>query len=289
MRIFAFLRSLIYLTVFTVSLVNLQVLNAQTVNATVKVQISRLQEQDKQLLAGMAQQLEEYINSYQWSDDNQDIVIPCQINFIIETVTNRGSDRVFRTQFLISSPSGENFYDKNGEFIYQRGQSMSHQRAIYDPLLQLVDYYIYMVIAGELDTYILLGGTPFYNQALQIANQGMVSIYPSGWRARLEEVKLITDGDHVPLRQAKYYYYEGLYYIEAEPNVEEARKLAKTVVDLLEQVYQKRPNSKALKRFFDAHYQEFCSLFKYDEDKFNVRRLIRIDDRHRESYEKCLK
>lgn len=261
---------------------------AQTVQAKVKIQVEHLQPEDQTVLSELPRQLEEYINTYRWSEENQDIVVDCTVNLIIETVTQKGADRVYRSQFLISSPAGENFYDRTAEFLYQRGQSMDHQRAIFDPLLELVDFYVYMVLAGELDTYILLGGSAFYNQALHIANQGLVSIYPTGWRNRLEEVTLITDGDHVPLREAKFYYYECLYFIEAEPNKEQARTFSKKVVDLLEQVHQRRPNSKALKRFFDAHYQEFCNLFQYDENRYNVRRLMQIDIWHGDTYEKCL-
>ncbi len=264
------------------------VVDGQVVKARVTVEATTLPSEEQTLLMGLPSQLEDYINTYEWADVNDNIEIECTIHILVETYTTRGADKLYLAQFLISSPSGENFRDQAWQFLYQPGQAFDHQRSQFDPLLDMVDYYINLVIAGELDTYILLGGTPYYNRALTIANQGTISLYARGWTARLEQVKLITDGDHVPLRQAKYYYYDCLYYIEAEQDEEKARELSRKVVDLLEQVYNRVPNSVALKRFLDAHYQEFCNLFVFDENRNNVRRLISMDPSHRETYEECL-
>ena len=255
--------------------------------ATVDVKMSHLPPNEQQILADLAQKITEYYNSTRWSDENPDIEIDCSVSLIVETVTSRGSEKIYRAQFLIGSESGENFYDKTVEFTYQVGEVFDHYQAVFKPLLAVLDFYAYMVIAGELDTYDLFAGTPFYDKALEIANQGLISNYSLGWQKRLEEVKLITDADHVPLREAKFYYYETLYFVEGEPNPDLARQYAKGVVDRLELVYQRKPNSRALKRFLDSHYQEFCKLFKYDRNRRNIDKLIVIDPRHRDVYENC--
>ena len=262
-------------------------LEAQTIRAQVTLQAERLLPEDQAILRELPRQLEDYINNYSWSEEHQDILIECRITLVIEVATQRGSDRLYRGQFLISSTSGENMVDRAYEFIYQQGQFMEHNRPLFDPLLSLIDFYVYMVIGGELDTYILLGGNFFYDKARSIADEALVSNYPVGWRNRLDEVKLITDADHRPLREAKFYYYEGLFYIEVRKDYQRARENAKKVVDLLERVYRRRANSPALKRFFDAHYQEFCALLAYDTDRRNLTRMMQIDNRHMETYENC--
>ena len=150
-----------------------------------------------------------------------------------------------------------------------------------------MDYYAYLVIAGELDTYDLFAGNPFYDRCQEISNRGQLSNYGTGWKSRLDEVILITDGDHVPLREAKYYYYQGLYFVEREPKPEYAHEISKGVVERLAKVANKRPNSRALKRFFDAHYQEFCKLFQFDRNRTNVNNLININAAHRDTYQNC--
>ena len=260
---------------------------SQQLSSVVSLQAERLLPQERELLAELPPQLENYIDSYDWSNTYQKLVIDIKINFVVETVTQRGSEQVFRGRLVVNSPSGENFVDRGVEFPYQRGQGFLHQRSLFDPLLSVVDYYVYMVMAGELDAYVLKSGTLFYEKAKTLADQGLVSNYPIGWRSRLEEVQLITDGDHDPLRSTKFYYYEGLFYIEKYADEAKGREYSNKVVDLLDQVYKRKPNSSALKRFFDSHYQEFCGLFIYDIGRENRDRMMQIDNRHSEVYDGC--
>ena len=259
---------------------------AQQVHVEVTIQAQHLSFQDRDELSDLDQKLSDYINSTQFSDENQDIIINANLQIIIETVTNRGSEKLYKAQFLLNSPSGENYYDKNCEFTYYPSQPFDFYRSSFDPLLTLVDYYIYIILAGEMDTYELLSGNPFYDKAQDLANQGQLSQYPFGWQNRLEEVLTATNADHAPLREAKFYYYEGLYFVEEENNPENVRKFSKGVVDRLYKVYDKDPTSAVLKRFFDAHYQEMRKLLQYDKDKNNVNTLIKIDPRHRDTYAK---
>ena len=282
------MRSITILTKFLVSIIVISsIAFGQKVKATVDLQADRLLPQDRELLAQIPFDLVEYINSNEWSSDYPDIRIDMGINFVIEASNKRGAEQLFRGRIIINSPSGENYLDRAYEFAYQRGQSMQHDRSLFDPLLALVDFYIYMIIAGELDAYVLKAGTIHYEQARAIADQGQVSNYSTGWRTRLEEVGLITDGDHLPLREAKFYYYEGLFYIEERKDAQRGRTYANKVVELLDAVFSRRPNSKALKRFLDSHYQEFCGLFVYDTNRDNLTKMSNIDNRHSETYEGC--
>lgn len=259
----------------------------QTIDAQVRVEAKRLQPEDQELLNELPRQLISYINNNDWTGENKNIVIKCRIGFIIESVRTRGSEKLFRGQFQITSPSGENFVDKSFEFFYQRGQLFERQRSLFDPLLSLIDYYIFMIVAGELDAYILRGGTPVYSKARSVCDEAIISTYSSGWRGRLDEVNLITDGDHQYLREAKFYYYEGLFYLEVRQDYQRVPQYARKTVELLKKTQSKKPNSPALKRFLDAHHQEFCTLFTYDEDRSNINDMIIVDNRHTETYEGC--
>lgn len=259
----------------------------QTIKFEMSIEMDRLLPQEQEILRPLTQQLSDYVNNYNWTDENKEVIIELTANLIIETMTPRGSEKIYRSQFLVSSPSGENYYDKSCEFVYQQGQGMSHNRAIFDPLLGLIDYYIYMVLGGELDTWLLRGGSKYYDMALNIANEGSISNYSTGWNDRVEAVKLITDSDHIPLREAKFYYYDCLYYIEAKNDRKNALKLSQLVLQNLEKVHHRRPNSPALKRFFDSHFKEICSLFVFTESNDFVESLSNMDPRHSETYRAC--
>ena len=263
-------------------------LSAQTVRAKVTLQADRLQPEDQDILNEVPRNLEEYINNYRWGEEDEELVIYCDFSIVIESMVERSGQRIYRGQLLVSSMSGENFLDKPFEFPYQRGQLMEHVRGTNDPLLTVIDYYVYMIIAGEMDTFLLLGGSRYYDLARRFVAEGQISAFSSGWRNRQEQLELITNSDHIPLRQAKFYYYEGLFYIEERNDTEKAPEYSKKVVELLAQVFENRPNSPALKRFLDAHYLEFCKLFRYDKDRRNLFQMMRIDNRHRETYERCV-
>jgi|GEM_PF-1419299 len=262
-------------------------LNAQTVSARVGLQADRLQPEDRNIVREIPRRLEDYINSYDWTGDNEEIEINCRLNFIIEAVSDRGGERVYRGQVVTNSPSGENFVDRSVEFIYQEGQSLIHDEAIFNPLTSLIDFYIYMMIAGELDAYLIKGGTFFYDRARNITELGLSSNYKAGWTDRQNEVNLVTDADHAFLREAKFYFYEGLFYVEARNDREKGPLYSKKVVDLLENIQRRRPSSKVLKRFLDAHNLEFCKLFNFDVTDDNATRMMAIDNRRREVYEAC--
>lgn len=257
---------------------------AQKINMKVAIKMEHLQPRDQSDLSDLHYRLEDYVNNNEWSTENQDITLHCNMQIIVETVNQRGADKIYKAQFLVGSASGENYYDKNCEFIYYPGQAFDQQRAAFEPLLALVDYYIYMIMGGEMDTYELMGGTVFYDRAQDIANQGQLSQYQLGWTDRLEEVIQNTDGYHAPLREAKFYFYEGLYFVEEEVNPENVRKFSTAVVDRLHKVWSKQPNSKVLKRFLDAHYQEFPKLLQYDQTDENINKMVQIDPRHKDTY-----
>ncbi|MEL6821968.1 MAG: DUF4835 family protein [Calditrichota bacterium] len=272
---------------FVLSLFTSGSIDAQTVSAQVGLQADRLQPEDRNIVRDIPRRLEDYINSYDWTGDNEEIKIKCRLNFIIEAVSDRGSERVYRGQVVTNSPSGENFVDRSIEFVYQEGQSMIHDEAIFNPLTSLIDFYIYMMIAGELDAYLIKGGTFFYDRARNITELGLSSNYKAGWTDRQNEVNLVTDADHAFLREAKFYFYEGLFYVEARRDIEKGPLYSKKVVDLLENIQRLRPSSKVLKRFLDAHNSEFCKLFNFDTDDNNATRMMAIDNRRREVYEAC--
>ena len=259
----------------------------QTITADVALEAQRLLPEEQDILRELPNRLEAYVNDFEWTTENEDIPLNLRMGIIIETITARGSEKLFRGQFQITSPSGENYVDKSVEFTYQKGQFLDHNRGQFDPLLGMIDFYVYMVIAGELDAYLLQGGGAFYAEAKRVGQEAQVSNFQTGWRSRIEDVNQITDADHLPLREAKFYFYEGLFYLEKRNDAERVPQYAKKFVDLLHQVHKRKPNSAALKRFLDSHFQEICSLFTFDKDAKNANLMKLIDNRRSEVYDRC--
>jgi hypothetical protein len=233
-----------------------QVLKVQT-----KVDYKHLPTEEQEELKDLAGKINDYYNNYAWTEDEYETDIDVNIYIIIENVRQKSHEKIYKAQFQIRSESGESFYDKEFEFPYHRSYPLEHNKVQFDPITKFLDFYAYMILAGEIDTYGLLLGTPYYDIALDIANQGAFSQYATGWSSRLKEHEKITNIRTRPLREAKPDFFEALYYLD-EGNRKEARKYANKVLENIEQVFKNQPNNKYLKLFFDAHYKELAELFK---------------------------
>lgn len=254
---------------------------AQKLNVSVKVQYEHLIEEAKDELSDFGMKIEEYFNGYYWVDDEFEYDVNCNAQVIIETVQKKTHEIMFRAQFLISSESGENFYDKLWEFPYEKNYSLSHSRGQFDPVAQFLDYYALMVLAGELDTNGLLLGNPLYEAAQDIVNQALLSQYARGWNQRKEDLLKITDIRTRPLREIKPDLFEAIYLLE-ENKKAEALKYAQIVLAGIKKVYNVQPNNWYLQMFFKTHYRNMAILFSGRNEE--LERLTTYDSKHRESY-----
>ena len=257
----------------------------QVLNVSVSVEYGHLPDDQQGELEGFVDKVEQYFNNYEWVEDEYETDVSCNVKIIIETVQKKTFEKIYKTQFLISSVSGENFYDRVWEFPYERSFPLNHNKAIFDPLTHFLDFYAYMVLAGELDTYGLLLGSPLYDKALDIASQGLLSQYARGWSQRNDELQKITHIRTRPLREVKPDFFEALYLYE-EGNYKEAYKYAAKVFECIKKVHNSQPNNRYLRIFFEAHHKEIAALFT---EKFEVLELlVDIDSKHRETYRQYL-
>ena len=269
---------LCFLVVFL--LINLG--QSQVLKARVDVEFGRLNDDQRQDVAELEYKIDQYFNNFEWVEDEFESDINVSVKVMLETVQQKTFEKLYKAQFLISSESGENFYDKNWEFAYESSSVLSHTKGQFDPLTHVLDFYAYMVLGGELDTYGLLLGSTMYDKALDIANQGLISQYPRGWSQRLDDLQKITHIRTRPLREVKPDFFEALYLYE-EGNYAESYKYAKKVMEEgIKKVYDNQPNNRYLRMFFDAHYRELANLFAGQQE--DIEALMDMDGKHLSTY-----
>jgi hypothetical protein len=271
----------ILFTVFT-----LQSLSAQVLKATVNVDFTHLPDDQQGNLLQLETKIEQYLNGYSWVEDEYETDVNCNVQVIIETLQKKTHEKIYRAQFLISSESGEKFYDKTWEFTYESSFPLNHTKGQFDPLTYFLDYYAYLILAGELDTYALLLGTPLYEIALDIANQAMMSQFPRGWSTRIDELQQITSIRARSLREIKPDFFEAMYLL-AEGKKAEAGKFADKVFEGIEKTAKAQPNNRYLWSFFESHYRELAQLFDGQNQRLGL--LTEYDSRHRETYREKIK
>ena len=262
---------------------------AQVLNATVKVDIPLLKPEEKLALQNLGSRVADFINGREWiKDPDPDIKIDISITIIIQSEYRGNEGYIYVSQVLFSSSSKENFYDKSWEFPYLPNDFWNYQNNTFHPIISLLDYYIGMIMGGELDTYSELGGNGAYNYALGICQLGKSSIYSRGWQRREDLVLEYTREFAKPLRLAKLVYYDAL---DAAKRGELKNQLeyAEEMLQLLEQSTRYQGNSLPMQRYMEGHSRRIAIFFQIAPNRQEYyNRLMNIDARFKEDYQKIL-
>ena len=84
----------------------------------------------------------------------------------------------------------------------------------FEPLASFLDYYAFMFIATELDTYEYMGGTTFFNRATELADLGKDSDWSNGWDDRWKKSRKLKG--NLYLRSMRFNYFTALDALSAE-------------------------------------------------------------------------
>jgi len=258
------------------------VLFGQKLNAKITVQADRLEPTYQNALQNLASDLEQYINNYDYSDNTYNTVIPFIMQIYVQQTNDTGSDVTFSSQVLVTNGTDQRYFDKQWEFPYTNGQTFQH--GIYTPITSVVDFYSYLLLAGEVDKYGKLSGTPYYNSAQDVANQGNKSSY-GGWRSRFNRLDDLQNQRE--LRLLKYTFFDA-YWDFQESNVRDAKIGFETSMDLLRKIFNHNEDDKYTKIFLDGQAEKFAWLAKQLKNRVALTNLISMDPDNKDIYQSYL-
>ncbi len=273
---------------------------AQELDAAVVIDARPLSSTDRAVFDGFTGMAQDYLNSYRWTGTSWDrprIRLSFQIS--ISSVAAPG---LYNAQLLVvcqrPGASGEEgspllrTLDGSWQFSYSRGQPIQHSPGFFNSLASLFDYYAYIALGLEGDTRAPLGGTEYFQKALDICTQGQSSMTNAGWMqtsagtyGRLGFAAELVDARFAAFRSLLYSYQQALDALPTSP--EAALTTLKGVVDsLLLFRGSLGGTSVAFDRFCDAKYLELAGLFTQAADKNTIYdELESIDPSHQSVYE----
>lgn len=274
----------------------------QELACRVQLDKSQLSGSDYGYLDELPQRVEEYMNARNWTDDEFQSFerIACSIQIIIEDAPSLST---FDAQLIVSSRRPIygttqstvvlRVNDTNWEFEYSRGTSLDFDVDQYNPLTSVLDYYAYMILGYDYDTFSELGGTPHFEQARAIADRASGTGDP-GWSSvssqqnRLQLINEILGQRHRPLRRAYYQYHlNGLDRFVSDPS--QARKSVLTALESLQDVNRSVSQSYAMDLFFAAKYEEFAAIFEGGEVRDQAYNLLtQVDPSHSSEYNRLV-
>jgi len=274
-------RRFFYLTLAGIFFVGFtKTVSAQQIDAQMKLLIERLPLEKQQKLKNFAEEIEMYINDYDWTGESLDGKIPVTIQIFLMDKSVSYEDRYAGT-FLITNNIDLQYYDKYWRFPYQAGERLVHNESAFHPFTGFIDFYIYLIIAGEYDKYGRFLGTPFYEKANLISDQAQFnSVFILGWKERTELINELLSEENKPFRVMKDLFFLGLSYVDEEDST--ARQYCGQALSLLDEVLERDTGKKEAVQFIQAHHLECIDLFKDNPEI--LEKLIRIDPERAETY-----
>lgn len=281
-------------------------LNSQELRANVSVNMDQIQFDSRQYVTSLKYDLENYINNQKFTDiEWEGPRIPVEISIYLT-----GSNRTyFSAQLIIISKrtiQGTNdeghsiamkFLDKNWSFEYQSGAMLSYNPTRFNEFTSLIDFYMLMVIANDLDTYGELEGTKYYDRAKQIIqmaasqNKAGYSLnYQPGELTRYSIISEFTDPRYEPFRKAIFsYYVDGLDMMADKPELAK-NNLVKAIEDMADFKKNKlTSSSNFIMMFFDAKAGEISQIFRGDADNKIWKALLYLDPTNTMLYQDAMK
>ncbi len=183
-------------------------------------------------------------------------------------------------------------FDEKWEFSYTRGLPLIRNEYRFDPLTSFLDFYAYLVLGFDYDSYESAAGTPYLQKALNVFNLSRSAGAPKGWEfpgsgsySRTRLIDELMNARFDDFRAAMYVYHgEGLDYMTKDSSAAVAKILR--AVDMIGNVKEKiNRQSVAIKTFFDSKYLELCQLFLNYPDENVYRKFSLIDPTHQKYYE----
>lgn len=246
----------------------------QELNCNVKINYDQITNANTQIFKTLQTSLSDFMNNTQFTsrDFKRSEKIECAIFITISsydsnafsgTIQVQSSRPVYNSTYL--SPVF-NFNDKDFSFRYNE-----YENLVYNPntfssnLISVVSFYANMIIGLDADTFTPYGGTPYYEQAQEIASVAQQG-NSKGWSLQdgnQNRFALITDvlsNTFSSYRQALYdYHYQGLD--KMADNQKEGKEKVAAAIKTISKIYSSRPNSFIMRVFFDAKSDEIVSIF----------------------------
>src|SRR5687767_13022190 len=195
---------------------------AQELSCNVTINATQINTSDRGIFRDMEVAIEQFLNSRKWTNDAYKAHEKINCNMLITitkmpaigsfsaTVQIQAARPVYNTNY---SSMVFNFADRDWEFEYIESLPLEYNDNTYTTnLTSMLAFYAYTIIGFDYDTFSELGGTTYFQRALNVVNNAQQSNAP-GWqslgsnRNRYWLAENLTNSQMIDLRKALYAYH----------------------------------------------------------------------------------
>lgn len=298
-------RLLLIVVFFSLSAIS----KAQELNCTIDINYSQIQGSvNKQIFDQMKNVVFQFMNNTKWTNEiyTQQEKIECSILIVIKESIGQdeysGSIQVTSRRPVYKSSYYTqvlNIEDENFQFKFQQFTTLDYNiNTFQNNLTAVLQYYAYVVLATDYDTFSPLGGSQYWQKAQTIV-QAAASASEAGWnntgtattqKNRYWLVENTLQPVFKGIRDCMYEYCRNGLDIMFE-NPDGGRAAILNSLDLLINVYKARPASYNMQVFFNAKRDELVNIFMgaTPEEKNKVlEKLMTVDPAGTTKYQKIM-
>jgi hypothetical protein len=222
-----------------------------------------------------------FTNSVGFDYYEAQVVITSQRS-VYHSITNYGTEK--------TSPAMK-IKDETWQFNYIKGQAMQHDELRFNNVTSFLDYYAYMIIGFDDDSWELKLGTKRFQKAQDVVNLALANQVTTGWsdntltKASRNTYTLdLLNSKYDNFRKAVWIYHfsgvDSIYW-----NKRQALEKMVAALEMIGQLRKAEIRSFTIKEFFDAKYLEIAQSMVDYYDKTIFRRLGEIDPDHISTYD----
>ena len=293
------MKKLIYIIAFTM-LFTSPFIYSQEINATVTVNMDRIDADSRIDVQNLKEDVENYINSQRFTENDwegEPINVSLQIyltgghHYAYTAQLSINSQRALYGDDAGSSPALR-LIDKEWKFEYQRGAMHSYNPRRFDEFVSMIDYYMLLIIAYDLDTYEELAGQKIYEIAKDIqqrgASQGAKGYATFDDPGEFSKNRLVAEFTDPRFESFRKLITE--YFCDGLDMMAEDKETALSNIELIIRdmaTYKRKElfvQTAILPAFFHAKYEELVSLFKGYKTDLVWEDLMYLDPTHTSYY-----
>lgn len=274
--------------------------NAQEIAATVTMNKERINRTGIDHINDLPKQIQDYINTFKWTKEA--FLEHERLNCTIQINLNEASENLVFTASIIIQLNRPIYgtmqnspililLDNNWSFSYPQNRVLIHDEFQFDEIASLIDFYMYLILGYDADTFAPMGGTKYFNRANTIhdlANGGNALGWSRATRqGRAVLIQSLTTPNYEDLRNSIYRYHRlGLDLFTQSPEI--ARK---NIFEALKKINENRKVVTELYPFdifFSTKYRELTSIFMDAEPSLKLQAyslLTEVDQSHITKYD----
>jgi len=293
--------------IFILLILSLFMLTARSQEFVCNVEVSsqQIQGSDRRIYETMKNAIYEFMNNRNWTNYNFKYNERIECSILIN-ITERPSPDYFRCDMTLalrrpvfnSSYNSVlfNYIDKDIDIEYIENQPLDFSVGMFSSnLTSILAYYAYVMLGLDFDSFMLNGGNPYYEAALNIVNTAQNTSY-SGWKSaentrnRFWLLENLTNPSYAGFRSFYYeYHLKGLDVMYEFP--EKGRQTILGTLEYLQEIKQSRPGLLFLQIIADSKRDELVNIFSdgiATEKTAAVKILNEIDPANAMTYQKIL-